>query len=575
MAAVWVFVAWPLFTAQAVAANAAHQESNHAAVRFVRQGIVVEGTKHIEVFEADDSSDDGADESGMPSIERRIDVESMTLDGSRTLTLFNWRPEARYRINADGHAQTVRAPLAPEPFLLRKLELEDATLAASAGSAPDTVLKFSPDGERLAIGTFGGWLRILEVRTGRLLYRLRIAEGMVKELAWSPDGRQLYVGEQSPDALLFAVATPPADRAGDGYRQLWSVRFADLLETSLPQAGDRFGVYTLPAVHDLAVADDGRVMAAGVHSWPRDGHLRQRSLVMCLAPDGTREWQFPPEGTLGLVVRHIAIDDAGSMLLFLPSHGPKAPEGSIVEPNTLYQLDARTGQIAARHRIDPLEPHFTKVEAWDSVAMSRDGTRATVGLADGRAMLFESGENELRRLRRFDLGAPLLIGGVPISAACSYARFWNGGLALQTQNTHISFGSSQTAHQPPTAHHGANTFTWCDLEGNPVWRYRGPFSLRGQWADRPPQGRHARWLVMACGDVPGATEPGQFGCLVFDTARPGGGREKLLFHYPTAGPVLFDADMSRDGHWIAVTEVPAQAANGQDLYGTYQVHILH
>ena len=84
-----------------------------------------------------------------------------------------------------------------------------------------------------------------------------------------------------------------------------------------------------------------------------------------------------------------------------------------------------------------------------------------------------------------------------------------------------------------------------------------------------------RWLVTACRELPGAAEPGQFGFLLFDLTKDGGGSDKLVYHYPTVGPVLFHADISPDGQLVAVVEAPALVPAGQELYGTYQVHVVH
>lgn len=532
---------------------------------FVRGGIVVDAIGPVE-FEP-------LDEESRANPARPTFSQEVPLPHGRRLLPFAWQRESSYRLRTAGGEQRLRAPRVPTPLTICTIELEDVRDVAATGTPPDSVVRFAPDSRRLAIGTLQGWLRIVDAYNGRLLHDARIAEGQIKTLAWSPDGQTLYVGEQSPDANLVALDAGSLDAPGT-YRRLWSVRLADDLETSILAEGDRFGVYTLPAVHDLHVVDDGRIFAAGLHSWNVDGQPRRRARLYCFDSDGTTRWRFPPDGPLSLGVTHLAVDRGGRRLVFLPST-QHDPDEHRVAPGTLYQLDAYTGEMTGAYAIPPLEPHFRRVESWDSISVSPDATHAAVGLADGRALLFATSAEGFELLKTFELGTPLVVGRTPIAASCSYTRFLGERLYLQTQNTHIPFGSTQAANQAPSAHRGANMLTVADRDGDIVWRYRGPYCLTGNWGGGTLEDGSPRWLLVTCRELPGATEPGQFGFLLFDLARPGGGSDKLVYHYATAGPVIFNADISPDGLLVAVTETPYPTQDGRDLAGTHQVHIVH
>ena len=530
---------------------------------FVREGLLVDQTGPWAWQALDEASQ----------------TESSTIEtaslGSGYLLPLDWSPGRRYCIESalGDKSITLTAPLKAAPYRVCTVPLEEVGPIAITGTPPDSMVRFAPDSRRLAIGTLSGRLRVVDAYSGEILHQQRIAEGQIKQLGWSPDGRQLYVGEQSPDAYLFALDAGTLDSPG-GYRTLWRIRLADDLESSRPPAGDRFGIYSLPAVHDLQVAADGRLFVAGMHSWYVGETHRTLSAIYAFSPTGERRWRFPADAPLQLTVTHLAVDQAGRRLVFLPNRsGPN--EETRLEPNTLYQLDAIEGRLAGQLSIEPWKPHFQRIEAWDSVALSSDGSRAAVGLADGRALLLASGIDQLEVLHAFSLGTPLMVGKIPVTAACSYTRFFGDQLFLQTQNTHIPFGSSLAAHHAPSAHRGSNALTVVDRTGKVVWRYRGPFCLSGQWSDRSlPQGR-GRWLLVTCRELPGAVEPGQFGGLVFDRLAPGGGRDKLVYHYPTEGPVIFHADISPDGRLIALTETPAPTSDGRTLYGSHQVHVVH
>jgi hypothetical protein len=453
------------------------------------------------------------------------------------------------------------------PLAVLSIALENVDRAAAGGVTPDAVVRFAPESERLALATFGGWLRIVSVPGGSVLHERRIAEGVVKTLAWSPDGRWLYAGEQSPDALLLAIDT----RSGDfATRRL--ARCADWVETSQAAADDRYGLYTLPAVHDLEVADDGRLFAAATHSWVVEGTLRNRSALACFAADGELAWWFPPGEAAPLMLTHIAIDRAGTRLAVVPSQSQVAEEPLPLRTDALALLDGRTGVRVAEAPIAPLVPHSTRVESWDSVAVTDDATRVAVGLVDGRGLLYTTTGETLELISELRLGTPIVVGGIPLAAPCSYTRIFGDRAFFQTQDTHIPLASPLSAQQAPTVHRGANRITVVDADGRIAWRYAATMSLGGFAADRSSSG--ARWLAVPCRPAPNVVDA-QHGLLLFDLAAGGGGGERLVWFYPTAGPLSYAIDVSPDGRWIALVETPAPQPDTPDLYGSHRLHLVH
>ncbi|MBL9123013.1 MAG: hypothetical protein JNG90_05235 [Planctomycetaceae bacterium] len=516
----------------------------------------------------------------------RFDQELRPTRLTRTLEMAEcaWQPQRRYTLTSPRKPGSATpqlvysgfAPQSPTQMPLWQIPLEDVRDAAAGGTWPDCCLQFSPDGRYLAIGSFAGWLRIVDCSSGELLWSQRLAEGMVKRVAWAPEGKRLYAGEQSPDGRLLAFDVSEVGPGKLAVELAWSVRLAEQLESSRPPAHDRFGIYTLPAVYDLAVVDPQRVFVAGTHRWSVDGQPQSRSLLACYDRAGQRLWQFPRDRPTAESwgFTFFAVDAKGTRVVALAAPGDASSSARNRAPARLVQLDGRTGELVGECSLAPLEPHFERVESWDSISLSAAGDRAVVGLNDGRALLFQLTTAGPQLLREIPLATPELVGQTPIVAAASYARFHGDILCLQTQNTHIPFGNSQAANRPPIAHRGANTLTVCDADGNPQWLYRGPFSLSGSWADSPGRG-DPRWLVVACREEPGAREPGNFGLLVFDLRGQGSGLERLVYYYATEGPAMFSADISRDGRYIAVAETPTPTPDGRELYGTYQVHILH
>ena len=98
------------------------------------------------------------------------------------------------------------APLHPSCAPLYSLDLGNVSRrVALGGTAPDTALEFSEDGERLAVGTSLGELLVLDAWTGKVQARRKFPETVVKVLVFSGDGETLYMAEQSPVALVHAL----------------------------------------------------------------------------------------------------------------------------------------------------------------------------------------------------------------------------------------------------------------------------------------------------------------------------------------------------------------------------------
>ena len=107
----------------------------------------------------------------------------------------------------------------PETRELRFLRLGDnqvvrqipLLLPGERASTPIDNLRFSPDGNRLAIANGDGRsVDIVEVASGQRLYSLPDEPGVVWWLAWHPEGRRLVVARENGDISLWDLAAVEA-----------------------------------------------------------------------------------------------------------------------------------------------------------------------------------------------------------------------------------------------------------------------------------------------------------------------------------------------------------------------------
>ena len=116
----------------------------------------------------------------------------------------------------------------------------------------------------------------------------------------------------------------------------------------------------------------------------------------------------------------------------------------------------------------------------------------------------------------------------------------------------------------------SNYLVAMDTHGRIVWNWHGEGTMQGVFLSR-----NGRWVATAITSGRMTPDMDRFGMNLFDTTRPGGGADKLVFQFPTVGPLHFQGDVSPKGRYIAVSEFPYSRDEGKTVYGRYQVHIIH
>ncbi len=457
---------------------------------------------------------------------------------------------------------TATAPARAECLPLFSVELGDVSrLVAMGGAAPNTAMAFSPgDGSRLAIGSYLGEVRVVDGWSGQAIAKRRLAETLVKQVAWSADGGTLYVAEQSPDATLRAL--DPAT-----LQDRWTLRLADIVETSaLPPGDDLYGVYALPAAYGLVVLPDGDLLVTAVHSWtPEDGRKKNRSQVLRVSPDGTIEDRWP-DAPADATFLHPRVDREGGLVAFAINRSADGPPPPDLAVGGVQVLDLATLQPKIAVTTEPLRPWFTEAFVWEALDVSARQDALFLGFGDGRIRVTDlAGADRLS----LDVGAPVMAGEVPIHASVGWGLLRDDTLIFNSSNTLIPYGAASPELRPPSAHPAENTLFAVGLDGQRRWSWSGGAMIQGLTLS--PDGDT---LVLGAGARKTDDRRDAFGAFLFDLSGPAdrSGEQRLEAFCATSGPVFFRHAISDDGR-VAVSEHPILEGDGS-IAGAYQVTVL-
>lgn len=485
------------------------------------------------------------------------------LDAKRVLLQFVWQPNQHYRFRLNDAVTAATAPLKPEPYLIRTIELDGilSLLENLRQPAKPTAITLghgkTANGEKLAIATDTGHLAILHPLTAKTLWKTRISESYVRHIAFNHDNTTLYIGEQAADGFIYAydVSQPkPALR--------WKYRTADDIETSTPSDPDSvYAWVSYPGTACMRALPNGALLVASVHSWTHNGTPQRKSqLYRFDGKTGDVVWKWPREGAL-LLMRWFDISTDGKTLALLTDESGKGP-------GKLSVLDVDSGIERWHTSFEPLTPYFEGVTFWRGVSMSPDGKFINVTTDDGRAFIFDATNSE--SIWHENLTTPLEVSGVPIIATSGTIGATDAAALFVTGDTFIPYHLQKGAQRPSTTHPNGMTLFAYSWRGEKVWQWKLENMPQGLRIDA--KGRYAALTVSKRSQNPNES---LHGVSVFDLTAEGSGLAKYLYTYRTEGQLPYDTlAISADGTLIAVVEMPIVMPD-ETVRGKNRVHVLY
>jgi WD40 repeat protein len=308
----------------------------------------------------------------------------------------------------EGHAALAQDRLADVPVDLRRWEWHYLKRASAGGlftlrghAREVRSVCFSPDGRRIATGSWDSTVKVWDARTGRELLSLQGHTGGVNSVCFSPDGKRLAsasAGHQvdgrwmrDGEVKLWDVSLSTEGRQAGGQEAL-TIRGHREAVTSVcfSPEGNRLATASTDKtarVWDVSMSTKDR-QAGGQEILALKGHTSAVAGV-CFSPDGkhlatsSREWNKPGE---------VKVWDAhtGQEVLCL-GRNTSASDNVCFSPDSRYLAngssqeakvwDTRTGQ-----EVLTLRGHKGNVT---SVCFSPDGQRLATAGSDGTAKVWD------------------------------------------------------------------------------------------------------------------------------------------------------------------------------------------
>ena len=529
-------------------------------VAWVRTGVVLESASQIHFGAGELGSEDEV-AVGMLGAALK-NVPSTQLDEKRVHLQIAWHPNKRYQFHYGKHKHDETSPLKPVPYLIQTIELDTllSLMENLRQPAKPTALAFSygSDSHKIAVATDRGHLAIVNAISGKVDWKTRISEGYVKHIAFSPDNKLLYIGEQAADGYIYCY-----ELMGDTPELRWKYRTADDIETSIPSNPESvYAWVSYPGQSCMRSLLNGDLLVAGVHSWTQADIPQKRSVLYRFdAKIGDVNWKFPHDSASQKIFRWFDVSADGNVLALIIDESGKG--------NALLSvIETSTGKERWHSTIEPLTPYFKGVTFWRGVSMSPDGKFVNVTTDDGRAFIFDI--NQPEPVWKASLATPLEVSGVPIIATTGTIGATNDTALFVTGDTYIPYHLQKGAQRPSALHPNGMTLFAYSWHGEKVWQWKLENMPQGLRIDAG--GRYAALAVSKRSQNPNES---LHGVSVFDLMESGSGLSKYLYTYRTEGQLPYDTlAISADGSMVAIVEMPIVLPD-ETLRGKNRVHILY
>lgn len=387
-------------------------------------------------------------------------------------------------------------------------------------------------------GTVNGEIYALRL-DGTEAWEHSIGSGNIRAIALSKDERIIYVGEKSPEGLLYALD------ASNG-NVLWTFSGKSVI-------GEEAAIKSEPCPISISTDKNGNVYAVFYRfTLGKDGKRDYISRIISFTSEGKERWRYPDNENLDCWTNWGDVSEDGRRFAFATANYDDSQVKDITYDASLYVLDADKGQLIHAEYIPPA-PTFDTTTIRNGPSYAKDGNHLATIASDGRGFLFDADGHIL--WERW-ISKAQEAGGSWINASGRRADVLPEGVAFTTINT---FNRENWQMPSPVIHPSSNSLYLFTLDGEFKFRYTAPGEIEdtvyASGVAAIAIGRNVRnHDYKAHGAAAVSLADGQ-----------------VLARYHTAGPVQAAA-ISEDGRHMAGIEVPAVTPEG-NLIGAYRLHI--
>lgn len=506
--------------------------------------------------------------------------------------------------SGETRSMIARAPLKPEPLVLRKLAWPPVSLLSTGAEDRLSALALDETGALLAAGSQQGRVAVFSVADGKKLWSMERPGRVIKHLAFSgkdkgQKGSRLIVAEQGPEGRLAAYNW----RRG-GQTPLWVLDTANELgKQGNTNPGDPHGWITLPGSYALTQAG-GYLWAVYTHSWTQQesqansdagsddglnaGDTTMRSRRRALArlyrveeATGKLSWAYPATAPARMMMTWFSVTPDGGRValpLQLPAGASEqatsrvlvlaAPASETAMGNSGSSASASSGgkeEGVLFNQAISAEPPRPFAGFWRGVGLRPDGKALAVATEDGRGFLFQQRNGAWEQTAALRPVKPMRMAGVPVTATNGTLAatqreviFATGPSYLPKMPDDHKAGGSASLTMPLEGHPNGNTLFAHDWGGKARWLWRMGSDLQGL-AVSPPGGgaKGGNVLALLLGSE-AAQKPGDFnGVVLMNLEKGETGGDKLQYRLPFSGRAVYGAlTLSANGRRVAVGQAP-------------------
>ncbi len=572
-------------------------------VAFVREGVVVELDQAEEV-DTLTLYDEGGDEISRVSVGQTV---------TRVLADLEWVPYVKYRFDVkltsgDVLSTPAYAPERPVPYKLFEISygdefpIEEYHASVTAHAHVEAVLRFSPDGTRVAVGALEGRVSIIDINQEEEIWVKRLDDLSIESVEFSEDGTKVFVGGHHTEYRFFCLDAATGDEL---WRKSLKSEVGETPTQSAPSTylqtkGDRVWM-GLSASWTEIVDEETRSYMTEPRNTSRILHYRSKMYCYNLA--GEQIWTFPVDGDedyddwgggvmdRGLMNDAIMVDDAGNYLSV--AFSSRNGDTSYFDAQ-LVVFDAQEGDILWNWSM-PIIHEFSYRSHITNAWLSGDGKWIAVGSHDGRGYLFDNEKNVASGVGQPEwvrnLGMYMYINDVitHTSDICPYTDGENVIFHVaRTQDTSSQLGNSKT-----NVLFGQKDYVCMDMDGELKWTFKVGETRAYAGTGRYAYGEGLSYILFGSEhqEISGLTQESssmyytyylhptrtESYYTVLDLDRGSyDGYTHMMWRVRLDGSPGTQGDISEDGWYVAISESPVDkdpTGSNPDYHGIYRIMI--